>query len=354
MDLDDQSIYQQIDTQNMLAQIDGLADQLEQAWAMGQDLPLPSGDGIERVLIAGMGGSAIGADLLCAYAGLYCPVPVSVHRNYGLPVWAKGPGTLVIASSHSGNTEETLSAFEQAVENGCRLLAISTGGSLREKAQAAEATSWKFEHQGQPRAAVGFSFGLLLAAFTRLKLVPNPEGEVQEAVRAMRLQQKDLGLEVPVVTNLAKRMAGQLLGRWVAVFGADILEPVARRWKGQINELAKAWAQFEAIPEANHNTISGATNPEEALAHTLAIFLRAPSYHPRNLQRTNLMKKAFMLEGLNTDFIDAQGESLLAHLWTALHLGDYIAYYLAIAYGIDPTPIDSIQNFKGELGPAVK
>jgi glucose/mannose-6-phosphate isomerase len=349
MDLDNYENFKQLDSQDMLAQIEGLPEQLARAWESGQTKPLPDWEGIERVVVAGMGGSAIGADLLAAYAAGRCPAPVVVHRNYGLPAWASGPQTLAIAASHSGNTEETLSAFEQAAANRCRILTVSTGGQLLEASQATGAIAWQFIHQGQPRSAVGFSFGLLLAAFTRLGLIPNPQEELQEAIQAMRAQQRSLGVETPVVTNLAKRMAGQLYGRWVVILGADILEPVARRWKGQLNEVAKAWGQFDALPEADHNTIAGTTNPQEALEHTLAIFLRAPSYHPHNLLRANLTKKAFMLEGLNTDFIDAEGESPLAHLWTVLHLGDYIAYYLAMAYGVDPTPIPAIQGFKVEL-----
>jgi glucose/mannose-6-phosphate isomerase len=349
MDLDNTASFKQLDTQDMLSEVARLPGQLESAWALGQAQPLPAWEGIERVVIAGMGGSAIGADLLLAYALPHCPVPVSVHRNYGLPAWAQGASTLVIASSHSGNTEETLSAFERAVANGCRVLAISTGGKLKAEADQAGAPAWQFKHAGQPRSAVGFSFGLLMAAFTRLGLLPDPQAELEEAVRAMRAQQAGLGPEEPVVTNLAKRMAGQLVGRWVAIVGADVLEPVARRWKGQLNEVAKAWGQFEALPEADHNTIAGSMNPAEVLEHTLVIFLRAPSYHPSNLLRANLTKKALMLEGLNTDTIDAQGEGPLAHMWTALHLGDYIAYYLAMAYGVDPTPIEAIQGFKAEL-----
>jgi glucose/mannose-6-phosphate isomerase len=349
MDLDNTAAFKQIDTQGMLAEIAGLPGQLESAWELGQAQPLPAWEGLERVVIAGMGGSAIGADLLLAHAVSHCPVPVTVHRNYGLPAWARGTGTLVIASSHSGNTEETLSAFERAVASGCRVLAISTGGKLREAAESAGAAAWQFSHAGQPRSAVGFSFGLLMAAFTRLGLLPDPAAELQEAIRVMQEQQTGLGPNQPVVTNLAKRMAGQLVGRWVAVIGADILEPVARRWKGQLNEVAKAWGQFDALPEADHNTIAGSMNPGEVLEHTLVIFLRAPSYHPSNLLRANLTKKALMLEGLNTDYIDAQGEGPLAHMWTALHLGDYIAYYLAMAYGVDPTPIEAIQGFKTDL-----
>src|SRR3990172_6261928 len=142
MDLDNQSNFERIDSKDMLSQIEGLPDQLENAWNLGQSLPLPDWDSVERVVIAGMGGSAIGADLLSAYAVNHCPVPVVVHRNYGLPGWARGSQTLVIASSHSGNTEETLSAFEQAQGNDCRVLTVSTGGSLKEKALTAGAASW--------------------------------------------------------------------------------------------------------------------------------------------------------------------------------------------------------------------
>jgi len=350
MNLDDYSTFAQLDPQNMLSHIAGLPDQLHTAWELGQRLPLPDWSGVERILISGMGGSAIGADLLAAYIEPDCRLPVFVRRDYELPAWARGPQTLVIASSHSGNTEETLSGFEAAVRNGCRVLAIATGGQLAEAAQKAGIPLWIFEHKGQPRAAVGYSFGLLLAVFTRLGLIPDPTVELKAAIEAMRAQQTNLRPLVPAMQNPAKRMAGQLVGRWVAVMGAGILAPVARRWKGQISEIAKAWAQFEFLPEADHNTLAGVVNPEEALNRTMVLFLRAPSYHPRNLRRSELTKKIFMLEGLNTDFIDAQGDTPLAHLWTALHLGDYTAYYLAMAYGVDPTPVAAIEGFKRELG----
>ncbi|HZD55594.1 MAG TPA: bifunctional phosphoglucose/phosphomannose isomerase [Anaerolineales bacterium] len=349
MNLDDVSAFAKIDTQDMISEIDGLPDQLLAAWDLGKNLSLPDWDGIQHVLVSGMGGSAIGADLVRAYVSPACPVPVITQRNYGLPAWAKGPETLVIASSHSGNTEETLSTYDKAVERGCRMLAVTTGGKLAQAAQKNGVPLWRFEHQGQPRAAVGYSFGLLLAILHHLGLVPDAQEELDTAVSAMRAQQESLRAEVPVVENPAKRMAGQLFGRWVAVLGADILAPVARRWKGQISEIAKAWGQFEFLPESDHNTLAGLYNPEGALSNTFVLFLRAASYHPRNQLRTELTKKAFMLEGLNTDFIDAQGETSLAHLWTALHFGDYTAYYLAMAYGVDPTPVEAIESFKQEM-----
>ena len=349
MDLDDTPAFTQYDPQNMLAHIEGLPEQLKRAWELGRDLPLPDWSGIVRVLIAGMGGSAIGAELLSAFLSPTCPTPVVIQRNYGLPAWATGEGTLVIAASHSGNTVETLSAFEQAKESGCRLLALATGGQLAQASRANKVPLWQFEHQGQPRAAVGFSFGLLLAAFYRLGLIPDPEQDLIGAVEAMRAQQVHLRADVPAAHNPAKRMAGQLFGRWVVVVGADILEPVARRWKDQLNELAKAWAQFEPIPEFDHNSLAGAVNPAEALERTMALFLRADACRPENLARLNLSKKFLMLEGLNTDFIDARGQTALAQQWTALHLGDYVAYYLAMAYRVDPTPVEALENLKREM-----
>lgn len=349
MELDNHTRFTELDPEDMLSQIDGLPDQLQTAWGMGLSWPLPDWEGIERVVISGMGGSAIGADLLTAYALSQAPVPIFVHRDYGLPYWAQGPSTLVIASSHSGNTEETLSAFEHAKEAGCLRLAISTGGSLAHTARSTQAALWTFEHAGQPRAAVGFSFSLLLAALARLRLVPDPTSELHRAIAAMRQQQNHLGKEVPVVHNPAKRQAGQLIGRIVTVVGSGLLAPVARRWKGQINELAKAAAQFEVLPEADHNTLAGVMNPTDLLNRYLVIFIRSTFEHPRNQLRSDLTRKVFMLEGLPTDYFDAHGDIPLAHMWTALHFGDYMAYYLAIAYDMDPTPVAAIEGFKQEL-----
>lgn len=349
MNLDDYRSFIEIDRQDMLAQINALPDQLQTAWELGMHQTLSDWVGIERVLIAGMGGSAIGADLLEAYIKPFCQVPVIVHRDYGLPAWARGPETLVIASSHSGNTEETLAAFDEATRRACRILCLSTGGRLAEAAKSYQADLWVFEHKGQPRAAVGYSFSLLLAAFTRLGLIPDPSGELQDAIQTMKSKQESLQPQVPVAQNLAKRMAGQLMNRWVVVIASDLLTPVARRWKGQISEIAKAWSQFEFIPEANHNTLAGIVNPEENLSHTMVIFLRANSNHPRNQLRIKLTRNIFMLEGIGTDIIDARGETPMAQLWSTLHLGDYIAYYLAMAYGMDPTPVEAIEGFKRDM-----
>jgi glucose/mannose-6-phosphate isomerase len=358
VNLDDLQMMHQLDSQNMLGEIDSLPAQLAEAWELSQTQPLPLADrfspskSIRQVIIAGMGGSAIAADLLSAYIAPSCPIPVIVHRDYGLPAWARGPETLMIASSHSGNTEETLEAFDAAIQNKCTMMVISTGGKLAEMANQASIPLWKFEHQGQPRAAVGFIFSLLLGTFDRLCLVDAPEKlatSVAATVIAMKKQQVTLHADIPVTDNRAKRLAGQLIGRWVNVYGAGNLAPVARRWKGQVNEIAKAGAGFEILPEADHNALAGLLNPADIQSLTKTLFLTAPSDHPRNHLRLDLTRQVFMVNGLNTDVFEARGETPLAHIWTTLHFGDYMAYYLAMAYGTDPTPVDELENFKADM-----
>ncbi len=347
MNLDDLERFKQLDTLNMLGEIDNLPDQLAFAYQLGMKHPLPAWTDFKQVIIAGMGGSAIGADLLASYCASLALLPVSVHRDYSLPHFARGQETLVICSSHSGNTEETLDAFETARKAGCRIVVVCTGGELAKRAKENNIPLWTFDHVGQPRAAVGFSFGLLLAMFQRLGFIPDQSKEMEDAVASMKRTQQHLKADVPAVKNPAKRYAGQLMGRWVTFMGSGLLTTVARRWKGQINEVAKAGANFEFLPEADHNTLAGTMNPQETLnAHTMTLFLRAPSDHPRNRLRSDLTRKAFMLEGMNTDYIDARGNTPLAHMWTLILFGDYMAYYLAMGYGVDPTPIQALVEFK--------
>jgi len=353
MNLDNLDRFKQLDTLNMLGEIDGLPDQLGYAYQLGMKEDLPEWKDLQQIVVAGMGGSAIGADLLAVYCASLSPMPVTVHRDYGLPLFARGSDTLVICSSHSGNTEETLDAFEAARKSDCRVVVVSTGGELAKRAKEDNIPVWTFDHTGQPRAAVGFSFGLLLALFQRLGFIPEQKDALDEALEAMKKSQQHLRSDIPAVKNPAKRYAGQLMGRWVTIMGSGLLTAVARRWKTQINEIAKAGANFEFLPEADHNTLAGTMNPEEVLnPHTMTLFLRAPSDHPRNRLRSDLTRKAFMLEGMNTDYIDARGNTPLAHMWTLILFGDYMAYYLAMGYGVDPTPIKALVDFKQAMAEA--
>lgn len=350
MNLDDLDLFKQIDTQDMIAQINALPDQLQSAWELGQTLPLPNVDDIQNIILCAMGDSASAVELTVASVSSSLKLPVSVHRNYSLPASATEK-TLVVCISHSGNSEEVLDAFETAQRNGCKTFVISTGGKLTERAQEKNIPVWNFTYVGMDTTAIAYPFALTLALFARLGFISDPSVDVAEAVAMMKRSQQHIVPEVIAAKNPAKRYAGQLVGRWVTFVGTEQLAPVARRWKTQINQLAKAGANFEIIPEATHNTLIATLNPNPTLnAHTMTLFMKAPSDHPRNTLRSDLMRQAFMLEALNTDVIEARGDSVIAHLWTLILFGDYMAYYLAMAYGADPSEEDAFLNFKRSLG----
>ncbi len=346
MNLDNATHFKDLDHSGMLGEIQGLADQLKKAWNTAQPLPLPEKKEFTRVIVAGMGGSAIGADILASYIFTTCRTPLTILRGYHLPAWAGGEDDLVICSSHSGNTEETLMVFEEAVEKKCSVMAISTGGKISEAAQARGKISWNFVHPGQPRAAVGFSFGMLLNLFSRLQLVPDTFEDVSNVSDGMLKLLAEIDADVPTARNFAKRIAGQCMGRIPVVFGAEHLEPVARRWKTQLNEIGKCPAQFEFIPEANHNTMAGLVTPEELLYKTYAIFLTSSNYFARNQKRFDLTAEQFMIAGACIDKIACSGSSGLSEIWNTILLGDMISFYTAMLYDVDPTPVDVLEDFK--------
>jgi glucose/mannose-6-phosphate isomerase len=351
MNLDDLTVFQRLDAQHYYPHIESLPEKLQSGWELGQSLPLPDvlqAAGFHQILLVAMGsGAGDAAGLLAAYAAPVCPVPVSIHQDYDLPAWVRGPQALVIAISFSGNTEETLSAYDQARERGCTCLALTTGGRLAEL--AAGQAVWRFEHRGPARAALSLIFSMLLALFFRLDLLPDPQAELAETLQVLQEQQKNWQAEVPAVRNPAKRMAGQLVGRAITVFGSGVLAPVALRWKAQLNLLAKAWAQAEKLPAVSYTSLAGSQSPEQALSRMIAIFLRAAVNHPRNLLRSDLMRQQFMLDGVNTDYFNAAGQSRLAQQWSTLLMGEYAAFYLAMAYGVDPTPIEAREQMQAAL-----
>lgn len=349
MILDDIQRMRSIDRSDMLADLQTLPDQLDEAWQIANLFGLPKIEKIRSITIAGMGGSAIGADILAAFARDLCERPISVVRGYSLPAWVSGPHDLVVCSSHSGNTEETLSAFKEALGRDCACMAISRGGKLKNLAEESGSVFWQFEHAGQPRSAVGFSFGMLLNLLSRIGLVPDQAPAITNATASMRVLIDTLDAHIPVEKNMAKRIAGQACGRQPVIFAAEHLEPIARRWKTQINEIAKGWAGFEFIPEANHNTLAGLENPEKILEKIYAIFLKSGNYNARNQKRVDLTFDQFMVSGLCTDKVELDGKNRLAEIWQNLILGDFISYYLAMLYGVDPTPIDVMDEFKESM-----
>lgn len=349
LDLDHPERFRELDSDSLLVWIDGLAAQLEEAYRIGLTLQLPFSRQYRGIVLTGVGGSIQAADLFCAYAAPLCPLPVVLHRDYGLPKWASGEDVLVVALSLGGNAEETLAAVEAAHQRGCAVLAMGRAGKLKELAEQHGYPFWQVNFAGPPRASVGWFFGYLLALFFRLALIPDPAQELMSAVETMQAQQVKIGADVPTRQNSAKRLAGQVVTRWVSILGSGMMAAVARRWKAQVNELAKAWAQAESLPDADYNAVEGVNHPEELIPRAYAIFLHSAGDHPRNQLRTQLTQQSLLLEGIPTDTITAFGATRMEQLWTAVQYGDYFAYYLAMIYGSDPNPVDRIHAIQDEM-----
>jgi glucose/mannose-6-phosphate isomerase len=340
------SDYVSIDSLGMLAEIHDLPNQLKTAWSLGTRYDLPEETDFKTIIIAGMGGSAIGADIVSAYAFNLSKIPIMVLRGYDLPEFVSGKQCLVVCSSHSGNTEETISIFDQAINRRCTVLTITTGGLLEARAKEQKTVHWKFEHNGQPRAAVGYSFGLIYCLLSRLSIISDEKKDIDQVISTLEKHLDIWDVNISAARNLPKRIAGQAIGRISIFFGAEHLEPVARRWKTQLNELAKSIAGFEFLPEADHNALAGLDYPEKLIDKFYSVFLNSKYYHLKNNKRIKLTAQEYMVSGICTDQIILDVESKLVEIWTMVLLGDFVSYYLAIAYREDPTPIERLDNFK--------
>jgi glucose/mannose-6-phosphate isomerase len=346
--LDDPAVIGKLDSENMLGHINGLPRQVADAWAIGSSVRVPeSYADVECIVTFGMGGSAIGADLTRTVVEPSLRVPMLTVRDYACPSFV-GPRTLVIAASYSGETEETISALKQARDRGARCLVISTGGTVTRMARESGLPLFSFVYQSQPRAAVGFSLMLPLAALSGLGLAPKLDADVGEAVRLLQTMNSELAPEQPFAANEAKQIAAGLAGRIAVIYGGALAE-VARRWKGQLNENAKHWAFYEALPEMNHNAVVPFEDPAGLNGKLAVVELTSTLEHPRTAVRFGAIADLMESHGISWRRAAARGTSRLAQVLSAVYLGDWASYYVALLNGTDPTPIGPINELKRRL-----
>ncbi len=353
MNLDDYARFDELDPSGMLKRIGELPQQCRTAWALAQGPELPPVyDAVRHVVILGMGGSAIGGALLQGLVAGECAVPITVVRGYTLPAFVRGPETLVVGCSYSGNTEETLSALGEALERGTRPVVVTTGGKLAALAQERGIPQVRFDYQSQPRAALGYSFILLLGLLSRLGLVQDYSADLEEATRVMEEWQVEIGPGVPMARNAAKSLAGRLVDRLPVVYGAGFLAAVANRWKTQFNENSKHWAFFEVLPELNHNAVVGFGIPQAVRERAAVLMLRSNLDLPRVQVRWEVTRELLLRETVVAEVLQGRGVSKLAQMLSLIHFNDHVSFYLAMLNGVDPTPVETIVFLKRRLAEA--
>jgi len=334
----------------MLTCLHEMPQQCQQAWQMAMNFDLPADYAkVDKVIILGMGGSAIGGDLVSSLAASEARLPILVLRNYNLPAFVDEK-TLVIASSYSGMTEETLSSFEQAVNTEARKLVITTGGKLKIMSEERNIPVFSFAYKAQPRAALGFSFLPILCFLHKLGFISDKSADVAETVEVLRKLSPKINEQVLLPHNPAKQLANRLYGHLPVVYGADILSEVAHRWKTQLNENSKAWAFYEVFPELNHNAVVGYQFPSELASKIMVVLLRSASLPQRLQLRYQVTCRLLDQSKVNYQFADADGTSSLSQIMSLVLFGDYVSYYLAILYQIDPSPVEAINYLKEQLG----
>jgi len=349
IDLDNPEVYKRLDPAGMRERIHELPQQCLKAWQQALSFKIAKGySKVDKVVILGMGGSAIGGDLLRSLSSLEKKALVSVHRDYDLPSYVDAK-TLVIASSYSGMTEETLSAFNQALATPAKKLVITTGGKLKAIAEQNSIPVFTIDYKAPPRAALAHSFFPLLGICQQLGIVSDKSKDVAEMAQVLRDQQATIDENQPLKQNPAKQLATKLYNHLAVIYGAGFLATAAQRWKTQINENSKAWAFYEIFPELNHNATVGYEFPADLAQKLFVVFLRSPRLHPRTLLRYKLTAEMLSQAKVSHETVDTGGESALSQMMSLVLFGDWVSLYLALLNETDPSPVKVIDYLKKRL-----
>jgi glucose/mannose-6-phosphate isomerase len=352
MDLDDLITYNTVDQTRMIDQIRSMPAEINRAWQIGREFKMDFPADASHIILCGAGTSYNAACILAAYLFGISSISVTAIPGPTLPAWVKGEKTLVIMTGLNGDEPELFRALNLCIDRKCRTVVISGGEKLLEIAGNAGFMCKKIDYSGSVRMALPYAFFFPLSVLASTGIIDITDAEITGIVTEMEKTRDHIEIEVPVVSNPAKRLAGQFMNRLVTLFGSGWMLEVARLWKAQIHENARAWAQVEEIGIASRSTVGGMYAPEERLSQMMTLFLESPFDAPDFLATSGKIRELFMVEGFNTDYYIPAGDSPLKAMWNAILFGTYVSYYLAIAYGIDPLTnpgIEEMEFFLSEM-----
>jgi glucose/mannose-6-phosphate isomerase len=324
----------------MKALIEAFPSQIRQACEIGSKAKInPHSEEIKNILVIGLGGSAFGAEVVRNYIEPFCKVPYSICRDYQIPGWVSS-STLLIASSYSGNTEETLSALHQAMSRNPKVVVVSSGGRMLEIAREKGFDHIEVPGGYPPRSAAGFSIFQQIHILHKLGLIGDFQSDLEDALHVLD-QFED--------HEDARLIADQIHRRIPLLYSTPSTESAAIRWMQQIEENGKHIAFHSVIPEMNHNELVGWKNPEALLEDCVALMFKSKFDHVRNTIRMEISREIMGEYADSVIEVHAEGKTRLGELFYLLHLGDWVSLYLAEKNGEDPDPVKVIDFLKGEL-----
>jgi glucose/mannose-6-phosphate isomerase len=354
--LDQPEEVKKIDKSNMLGHCMKLPEYCEDAIKRAKKLNIPREAEISKgfsiryekpknILIAGMGGSAIGGEMLRCWLRDELPVPVDVCRDYNLPAYANND-TLAFVISYSGGTEETLSAFVDAIRRRCMTMTITSGGHLLSFSKKLNIPHIVIPDGFPSRASFPYIFFPPAILLNKMKIISNREGEIEEAISVLRSVSEENSPRNPTESNPSKKLALELEGTIPVVYGFGLYEAVAHRMKTQFNENSKLLSMYDLFPELNHNEIVG-WEASQNLTKNLSVILLRDRKEPSEIkQRIELTKSLLSDKAKKTHEIYARGEGRFARMLSLKCVGDFLSVYLAILRRIDPTPVRNIEEVK--------
>ena len=335
-----------VDTSDLLTDIVGLPEHLRDAKWKVESAQLSPWDSPGGLIVAGMGGSGVGGLLARAMLGDHASRPILSVREYGLPAWTT-PDTTVLCASYSGNTEETLACYEAAGALGARRVVVTSGGRIAELARAEGVPVIPVAGGFQPRAAVAYMTVAALEVAGLCGAGPRMGSEIDVAADHLEQLVVEWGAEGPEDSE-SKTLARALADSVPVIAGAGLTQPIAYRWKCQINENAKTPAFHAELPELDHNELVG-WQGAAALGRFAAVFLDDTDTHPRVQARIALTRELVAEQATGTFVVASRGVTAVERVFSLVLLGDLVSLYLAVLRGVDPTPVDVIEELKGRL-----
>jgi glucose/mannose-6-phosphate isomerase len=323
-----------IDKENMYKELEGFFNQVRDGWKLVDDTV--KFEDIDKIIISGMGGSALPGEMLKSYLYKEFKIPIMINRNYDLPEYADQK-TLVIVSSYSGNTEETIESFRKANRKGCPIVVIAYGGKLVDMAKKYDKLLIRLPKALQPRLAYGYSFFAILKIFQNSGFVKNQDAEVNKLIDALRRD---------IYKKKGEALAEKLIGKIPLIYASEKLFAIAYKWKINFNENSKMHAFCNFFPELNHNEMVGYTK----LNGNYYVIIIKDDYDEAQIKkRMQITKKIMQKASCPVIDIELTGTSELVKLFSTIYLGDWTSYFLAIKNETDPTPVDLVEDFKKEL-----
>jgi glucose/mannose-6-phosphate isomerase len=337
------NIYDKSDMKHVL---EGFSQQIKEAYAIPVNIKLKGKPSM--IIICGMGGSSISGQILDSYLKMKkFTIPIINVASYDVPAFADS-NALFLINSYSGNTEETISCLRQAMKINNNIIIIASGGKLIELAQSAKLPYIQIPKGLQPRNAVAYLFFPLLTLLENNQLIEPQASHVNNLINALQKNTK-------TYASHAAELAKQIDGKVPIIYSSEIFYPVAYRWKSEFNENTKIMSYCNKFPELNHNELNGFLNKNVVKINFHIIMLKEEYDHKRIIKRMSITKKLIKEMNDQATFteINIKGPDALTRIFTTIHVGDLISYYLAINYATDPTPVDIIERFKKEMGPNI-